>query len=576
MENTQSFGSFGCHAARGDVNDIIKQDKISEILDLALKVSGAALVTLGIITAVTSLSAVWLIGAIAAFVGIAAFSYTNDFINYANICKTAGIVMNFDEEKAFQPSSKTSKVEAIPCEHGADTEMWREDLINAAEHNIVISGNYCGGKSFIRFLDCIEKRINEKPDLQVVVISSPKFLSGDSDKKWKELAKKYPNNFSLVVSPDVWHVSPGLKKTTNHTKCMVVDYGKYFILGGSGIKDNFTETGRDDLPKGQYEAEQKKAFTATGSDGDDDGWLGKFIPGNFRDMDFVFGPQGNNFESGKDVFRQMLLLSYRWEKYNQMLKRDYTNANLDVAELGAFSGNPSNFSSDDSLTVRMLKKPIPPASEIKTKVERFSSSEKKAGGVEFKLFASGPEQSRSPFAKALKQQIEEAKESIVISHMYFQPSAEIYDALVAAGRRGVKITINTCGEYKDCPNSHMVFGPRNKYNYQCLYQDLGEEFQGNLKVYEYQQKKKGLHKKVIVIDEETILAGSSNLGYKSLVTTSDHELNFMTKSREFAEETMKVIQQDIERSKLIDPSEGMSFSEIQRAFLHRLWAPLIG
>ena len=69
----------------------------------------------------------------------------------------------------------------------------------------------------------------------------------------------------------------------------------------------------------------------------EDGFLGKLIPGNFRDMDFVFRCQGGKSPSGKQVYKQMLLLCYRWEQYNLMLKKETAPNQLKVSKLGVFT-----------------------------------------------------------------------------------------------------------------------------------------------------------------------------------------------------------------------------------------------
>lgn len=159
--------------------------------------------------------------------------------------------------------------------------------------------------------------------------------------------------------------------------------------------------------------------------------------------------------------------------------------------------------------------------------------------------------------------------------MYFQPTTAILKALAEAAERGVKIKIITAGIYKDCPSSHLVFGPRNKYNYAYLVKSISKEKRANVEVYEFQQKKKGNHKKVIVIDD-MVIAGSSNLGYKSLVTTSDHELNFFAKSQAFADETLKICDVDIKYSQKVEDPTSLSVKDYFQAFMHRLFAPLIG
>jgi len=159
--------------------------------------------------------------------------------------------------------------------------------------------------------------------------------------------------------------------------------------------------------------------------------------------------------------------------------------------------------------------------------------------------------------------------------MYFQPTAKIFQALVDAANRGVKIKIVTCGVYENCPSSHHIFGPRNKKNCIDLIKAINASSRENVEIYFFEQKKIGNHKKVIVADN-TVIAGSSNLGYKSLQTSSDHELNFINQSDTLAQETIAIINQDILHSKKLAPDSYLTFSELFQAYWHQLLSPLIG
>lgn len=213
----------------------------------------------------------------------------------------------------------TSKCEAIATKHSLETHEWRKRLIQIANHNILISGNYCGGDSFNEILDCIYSRMRESNNLKVIVISNPKFLTSANKQKIEKL-QKYNKRFQIVYSPDTYF---GLKKVTNHTKCMVIDYGKYFIQGGSGIKDNFFGLGC--FVKGKQKKtthnlnfatflksnddilQTKKQKTKNKTTQDDffidynkanlnedlqrkkrEHWIEKMLPNQFRDQDFVF------------------------------------------------------------------------------------------------------------------------------------------------------------------------------------------------------------------------------------------------------------------------------------------------
>ena len=100
-----------------------------------------------------------------------------------------------------------------------------------------------------------------------------------------------------------------LKIGNNHTKCLVVDGGKYFILGGTGIKDNFTGTGLDGLSKKEY---LKAKIDQTEEDAPENltqmlvAWS---MPKGWRDRDVVFHSVDST--AGASVYKQMLLLALK-------------------------------------------------------------------------------------------------------------------------------------------------------------------------------------------------------------------------------------------------------------------------
>ncbi|MBA2369126.1 MAG: hypothetical protein H0V82_08910 [Candidatus Protochlamydia sp.] len=585
-QKDRSFG-YHCSASAGECeNNLSTTHTITKVADLIRKVALVGLVNLGIVTALGLAPLSGLIIGAAGFVGASSFYYSSKYFNYKQICQTAGIVFrNAEQVKKFEVSGVSGQCEALPTEHSADTELWREDLIKEAKHNIVLSGNYCGGKSFAKLLSLLEKQMDNNSNLKVVIISSPRFIKSGNLTKIDELLLKYPANFSLIESDDIWHVSTGIKKTTNHTKCLVIDYGKYFILGGSGIKDNFAETGLDHFPKKEFQDQRKLESnlslslplnkTTDPSDNNvEDGFLGRLVPLSFRDMDFVFKTQNGKNLAGKQVYQQMLLLCYRWEQYNKMIRKENFEEKFTVDNLGLFTNTADRLDPNDSVVVGLLKTPVPKWKSIKTTVPSFDQNAKKGENVAFKVFASGPEHNSSEFAKKLEKRIKSSEKNIVINHMYFHPTSAIMQALIGAAKRGVKVQIITTNVYKDGPLSHYAFGPRNKYNYSYLINSLPEEYKSNVEVYEYQQKNTGNHKKVIIVDD-CVIAGSSNLGYKSLVTTSDHELNFFARSAQFADETMKICTIDMCHSEKIKDFN-LTFSEYFRAAVHRLMAPLVG
>ena len=556
---------------------------------VAMAVSAISIAIFSVAVAIGALSGLFVFAGIVAFTSFSILYGSSSFSHYKNVCQTAGIVLNQDQIKELKLGSNTGTCEAIPTKNCADTVEWRKALIRAAEENIVVSGNYCGQTAFTEFLEEIEMQMDKKPHLKVVLLSSPIFLTKGNLANLDHLSKKFHDRFSIVKSPDIWHVSPGIKKSTNHTKCMVVDYGKYFILGGNGIKDDFSEIGLEDQSKAAFLMEREKEFGSfdikqktqkthvktQGSSGLFAKFARKLTPKSFRDMDFVFHSHDDQNPSGAHVYKQMLLLCHRWEQYNKVTSGDQSASTETAENFGVFTDSQTPIANTDSLTTRLLKSPIPSWEKITTRVPQFDSCKAKAQDVAFKVFASGPECNKSSFTAELLHEIENAEKRIVINHMYFHPTKKILAALAAAAERGVEIKIITASTHKNCPTTHFFFAPRNKTNFIALLKLISPENRQNVQIHEFRQEGIGIHKKLIVIDD-TVIAGSSNLGYKSLVSTSDHELNFSAISHDFAETTLEICEEDIRHSKKFEGRLKASLSERIVSFHHRLLAPLIG
>lgn len=436
--------------------------------------------------------------------------------------------------------------QAYACADTIESFGWKKRLIEAAEHNIVLSGNYCGGESFDQILELIEKRLGEVPALKVVIICSPLFITNENQAKINALAEAFPQNFQLVLSPDIVHVSPGIKKTTNHTKVLAIDNGKYFIMGGSGIEDKYAF--HDGLRRDEEPA-------ASG------GLMEKFLPRGFRDMDFLFDSSGSTM--GREVFNQAVMLAHRWEGIDYVLNRDVL-----------FQGI-NEFDAQASVARRLLQE-FDPDLEQSTTIEAVETLPK--AGVRMALFCIGPELEYNPFEEALVEKINLASKQIYIDHMYFHPSARVQNALIRAVNRGVKLVLITNGNHKTSPGSHQLFGDRNRHHYQELLKRIKPVYKKNVHIYEFNVKKTTLHKKVVVVDN-TVFGGSSNLGYKSLETMSDHEMNFMAEGAQFAKAVIKILRTDRIREVHAEKIQGnskLSFCQKWAVLRHKLLAPLIG
>lgn len=449
---------------------------------------------------------------------------------------------------------KSDQCEALACSDTVESYEWKKRLIKSAEHNIVLSGNYCGGETFIEILDLVEEQLSKKPNLKAVFISSDRFIEKKHHQKILELSQKFKDRFQLVETQEVLQFNPGIKRVSNHSKVLAIDYGKYFIQGGSGLEDKYAKAKGvgDFIPK----SDKKTVF---------------YLPkAGFRDQDFVFHSENEN-SVGRRVYLETLKLALRWQRLNDA---------------------PGYFENDQLRSVKKHKDLIDEllseemkneASQVKpaTYIQEFHASSSKDCST--KILCTGPEHVKNRFEQELIKSFREAKDSITISHLYFHPSKVVMQELIAAGKRGVKIKIITNGNGKNCPFLHHFFAPRNRYHYSQIVNALEEKLKKNVEVYEYAVDMTTFHKKVIVVDD-TVIAGSSNFGYKSLVTMSDHEINFVTKSKEFADRTLKILETDIDKNgdlknkgkarKIKDFK--VSVSTKLMTSLHKMVAPLCG
>ena len=397
--------------------------------------------------------------------------------------------------------------------NGKEAFEWKKRLVEMAEKRIVLSGNYCGGQPYDEMLELMEQQLEKKPDLNIVILLAPRMVLPANRENMDRIKERFPDRFQLVYCGEKWmNTSTNLhKKITNHTKGMVVD-GKHCIMGGSGIEErwSYSDGVGEKIPK-----EKKKIVRNA---------LSLVIAEEFRDIDFLFTGE----KAGKDLDEELLKLARLWEHYN--------NA----------SGTEEI---DDSLVARMLAEKPEECNTVlpKEHLPNMTTTNN------FKLYSHGPEMSRSAFSERLMSEIQDAKKHIYIEHQYVHPTQELSNLLAKKINEGVKVTVVTNGVESYSPNGHAVFGARNRYERAKIYRKINPANRHLLKWYEYGHgemntpRNSTMHAKVIVVDD-TVLAGSSNLGFKSTVTCSDHEINLVSKSRALAEKTIESIEGDAFRT----------------------------
>ncbi len=272
---------------------------------------------------------------------------------------------------------------ALITKNGSQSLQLKLDLIDKAEHTIVISGSYCGGEIFDKALDRIEKNLAKKEKLQVNILTSPDCLTKSNYQKIRCLAARYYERFACTITPKRPFFLPTYRTIENHAKLFVVD-SKVCMTGGTGMQDHLA--GEERISNG---FDIKKIILGSGA----------------RDADVAIeGPLA------KTMHNEFCKLFAKW-------RRLVPNSNKYGSEKYFFT-EPRNTSS----YLEGLKK----SKHVKTAML--------AGGVEHG--------DQHACKQGYLQMIRYAKKDIVIANMNFS-EPDILHALYHAALRGVRIKIIT-------------------------------------------------------------------------------------------------------------------------------------
>ncbi len=405
------------------------------------------------------------------------------------------------EKLALMPG--LTELTEIPCSgfptiNGPDSQSWKEELIKAARKSIVMSGCYCGGRTFDTTLDLMAERMALLPELKIEIIASSQMITSENLARIARIGERFPNQFNCLITDEVFpYVSPTtntLTLSTNHTKAMVIDYGTYFMLGGSGIVSSWAEQDGTTLPT-NVEIKpgcMNKLFDAV------------FKMRAYRDMDFVFRSEING--AGTRLHVEMTKLIER------MRYRDTSEVRIPDSDWA-------------------LEAPAP--------CERFDLMAP-AQDLKVACYATGPEQADNSFLEEMITQIDGAQDTIVINNLYFHPNQRLLDSLINASNRGVHITILTNTNGARSPGLHGLYTSRSRKHVSLLFQGIPKP---NIELYEYEVDHSTLHKKVMIIDRKTTMLGSTNIGKKCL-ESHDYEINIKVESEEFAEQVSVSMEAD--------------------------------
>jgi len=427
----------------------------------------------------------------------------------------------------YQSDSKESK--GFCTYNALESNAIKLKIIENAQHNVVVSGCYCGGEIFDEFLALFQKKFDKNHDFKAFLICSDIWLTPKNKMGIKQLQSQFQGQFFPTVTQEktlsVTSDRTKIQVSCNHIKALVADYGQYFIVGGSAIQDRWVNySGEEPVPSFKTPFYRQLTQEAV-------------APVTFKDCDFVFASDSSS-GIGRALYEKLLTFITKWQTI-------YPGERFAITEL---------------LSKHSQYTPILKSSE-------FEESHDWINSLNVQGFLSGPDCQENGFYNALIRNINEAKESIYISHMYFHPSKELMNGLAAATHRGVKVTLVTNGDESNAPGLHYIFAALSKTYYKKLFEQSDKN---RLEIYEFRNANVTLHKKIVVIDEKRVFTGSSNIGFTSLTTSADYELDLIIESPEFARHTLERNSSD-----RIHCSQKLSAEEVKKIHLKtRLLAPL--
>ena len=161
---------------------------------------------------------------------------------------------------------------------------------------------------------------------------------------------------------------------------------------------------------------------------------------------------------------------------------------------------------------------------------------------------------RRSIERAYRKAIGSARHEVVIANAYFLPGRALRRALMAAARRGGRVTLLLQGKYEYFMQYHAV---RPVY---------GALLAAGVEIHEYERS--FLHAKVAVVDGHWATVGSSNLDPLSMLLA--REANVVVEDKVFADDLQRRLQAAIaDHGKRVDPHayRGRSLSQRLKGWL---------
>jgi len=415
------------------------------------------------------------------------------------------------------------EAQVILCENGKETAQWALELIQHAEQSIDFCPCFTGGELMDELFLAIEERMQTFPKLRAHILMSTFFLEPSNIALIERLRQQYSRQFQLTYTTSVMDFQTDIRAIDNHVKLLIIDE-TYFISGGSNY---------------DYAICSEGTFTPTRRP--KDCIVGSRLPSGSRDQDFI----GKSRSIARELRIDLHNMIAMWKDFQ-------TRKHF------------SSYNPDDFADVTTFYEIDPTHSSY---ISRFDDSSNLLTCKNLYKVMSGPMHIPNHIAQEYSRLIDQAETEILIGNLHFAPTDSIFESLLRAIRRGVKVTVITNGVHEFSPNCTTTMSLANiLYYIPALYG----------KTYRFWEKKKCerdsvyptaiheyfvddilYHKKVMVVDEKFFLIGSYNLGLRSDI--SDYELVFVMESPEVAQEAKKILQRDLQYTRQVTPSQARTW-----------------
>jgi phosphatidylserine/phosphatidylglycerophosphate/cardiolipin synthase-like enzyme len=404
-------------------------------------------------------------------------------------------------------------------------------LLNRARHSMVASLNYGGGDLLQRWLLRLRCRMRDGGLQLAYVMSSDMFLTADNRTLIAAISTEFPQRFHWQCA-DRHTVSP-VRILSNHCKCMVIDGGWQWQVGGSGLLDSYNWS-----------------LSAAGADVDSaadrgDGRL-KILPDYYHDCDVASAADADAVDdadaaatancTGLQLFHYLLDLARRWQCRGDRHSAAAAAAASVLQQMQNRHGRQATMTTGAAAVV------------LCTVAQSSLSASLLSGAVLHQTMCSA---------------IRNARLSIHIAHLYTHWTDDLLKSLLyTMARHGTRVTIVTNGGDLPTPHSHRIFAGRTGEDLQELQRQWHQllpppqsssggaaairRHRQQLRIYRFHHARCTYHKKLLVVDALHTLCGNSNIGDKSLRWMCDDEVNVWVRNRPaLANQAIASIEADI-------------------------------